>query len=172
MKSTTRGLLVGGLLVVGVLATTAAREGGRELTQKSRSNALHRAVEPPAAAALLVAGGARGTSRLAPEEAIFEVLAAEVLYALPTLGDLQGLTSEEAHFTPEVLLETGARLGEVAVELERTPALQGAGQRFYETCALREDLPSSIRGVCYSHYEGELQVPDEVQAIADNVDLE
>ncbi len=72
----------------------------------------------------------------------------KVKRALPTLGDLQDLPSDEAHSTPARIIEAGAALGELEEFLERRPEEFPSASRFFSECAAGSELPPSVRAMC------------------------
>jgi hypothetical protein len=71
---------------------------------------------------------------------------------LPTLSQIRKLTLEEVHHTPELLRTAGLILSQVAQALHDNENLASEAASFYEGCYSREDLPSSIRGLCLADH--------------------
>jgi hypothetical protein len=97
------------------------------------------------------------TSAQAPEKnqmnlQSFRDLTASAQEKLPTLAKIRKLTNEEVHHTPELLREAGLILSQVAQALHDNENLASEAASFYEGCYSREDLPSSIRGLCLADH--------------------
>ena len=67
---------------------------------------------------------------------------------LPTLGDLKNLTAEEAHHTPEVILEAGGLIGKVFDEAQKDPQKRSDAMVFFKKCAVDQEIVTAIRAVC------------------------
>lgn len=87
------------------------------------------------------------------EQAEFKQLTDAAFESFPTLEVLSQLSADQVHHTPEVLIEAGRRLGEVAKALSENPNLKPAGIRFYQKTASAEGLPSTIRAMSYRHWK-------------------
>jgi len=90
-----------------------------------------------------------------PEQVIFkeqfEKLIADTSRKMPTRHDLQQLSSEQVHGTPEVISAAAYRMGAIAQTLEQHPQWTPIALKFYTDCSLHSDYPESLRAVCYSH---------------------
>jgi hypothetical protein len=71
---------------------------------------------------------------------------------LPTLSQIRKLPAEDVHHTPELLRAAGLILSQVAQALHDNENLASEAASFYEVCYSREDLPSSIRGLCLADH--------------------
>lgn len=67
---------------------------------------------------------------------------------LPTIDDIQGLTEEEVHYTPEVIKEAGGVIGRIHDEAENDPAKRVAAMQFFKQCAEDQQMVPAIRAVC------------------------
>lgn len=67
---------------------------------------------------------------------------------LPTIDDIQGLTEEEVHYTPEVIKEAGGVIGRIHDEAENNPAKRVAAMQFFKQCAEDQEMVPAIRAVC------------------------
>lgn len=103
-------------------------------------------------------------------------LMTDAVSKMPRKKDLQRMSAEEVHHTPQVIADAGYRLGVIAEFLSLHPEHTKAVISFYKTCAYDSEFPTSIRAVCYSHIlknsssqGGELStegLPSEVLEIA------
>lgn len=110
----------------------------------------------------------------------FLELAENVFQRLPTEEDLQKLSSDEVHFTPQKILEAGVELGRIAELLEQSPGLASEALLFYKKCTLENRFPVSIRALCYSHWrdldpEGpqsydQTSLSGQIRSLADQLD--
>ncbi|MCM2350913.1 MAG: hypothetical protein NDI69_12900 [Bacteriovoracaceae bacterium] len=69
---------------------------------------------------------------------------------LPTIGDLQQLTAEDVHYTPEVIKEAGGVIGLIQDEAEKDPAKRVPAMHFFKRCAEDQEMVPAIRAVCLS----------------------
>lgn len=67
---------------------------------------------------------------------------------LPTIDDLQQLTEEEVHYTPEVIKEAGGVIGRIHDEAENDPTKRVAAMQFFKQCAEDQQMVPAIRAVC------------------------
>lgn len=115
----------------------------------------------------------------ATEAAPFQQRLDEIAASLPRTSELRALSEEEVHHTPPVLLEAGEKVGEVAEALAANPALKPQAIRFYRDCAKGNETASSVRALCFYHWEklsqgsadepGPTEVPPEIRALADKL---
>ena len=82
----------------------------------------------------------------------FRDLTASAQEKLPTLSQIRKLSKEEVHHTPELLRDAGLVLSQIAQALHDNENLASEAASFYENCYAREDLPSSIRGLCLADH--------------------
>ena len=102
----------------------------------------------------------------------------ETLDSLPTVAKLRGLTEEEAHVNPAALNAAGDDLGQIAAEVQADPSLVPQAVEFYKSCAKRDDLPTSVRALCYSDHNAlakqdplpEDEIPAAVRKLAQKLD--
>lgn len=102
----------------------------------------------------------------------------DYLKKLPTIDDLQNLTEEEVHYTPEIIKEGGEVIGKIHEEAQRNPDKRVGAMSFFRKCAEDEQLAISIRAVClHKIYKlipeweiptplSESNIPDEVLDLA------
>lgn len=108
-----------------------------------------------------------------------EALIKDATREMPTLEDLQQLSSEEVHSMPEPVRRAAHRLALIAEFLEQHPELNADAQEFYSGCALESKYPTSLRALCYSHVipqvsdeqrrRLEKELPKDVQQIAERL---
>jgi len=72
----------------------------------------------------------------------------DYLKDLPTNDDLQNLTEEEVHHTPEIIKQGGEVIGRIHEEAQREPVKRVGAMVFFKKCAEDEQLAISIRAVC------------------------
>ncbi|WP_408097740.1 hypothetical protein ACJVC5_02170 [Peredibacter sp. HCB2-198] len=68
---------------------------------------------------------------------------------LPSLRDLEGLTDEEVHHTPDFIVEGGMKIGQLIEEADANPAKREETLKFMKSCAENDDLVPAIRAVCW-----------------------
>ncbi len=71
----------------------------------------------------------------------------------PTQADLQKLTAQQVHYTPEVIFKSALRLGDIAQAIADHKDLAAAGLKFYRECAENSASPNSLRASCYVRHE-------------------
>lgn len=69
---------------------------------------------------------------------------------LPTTESLRSLSHEEAHDTPEVILQGGRAVGEIAERVAKDPLLKTRAAAFYQHCAEATAVAVPIRALCLS----------------------
>lgn len=92
-----------------------------------------------------VPGPRSGTDNTAIRK--FRTRAKEVLEALPSVQDIRKST-DDFHYTPPLLVDRSAELGDIRDALEKDPSLIPVGLDFYRKCARRGDLMDSTRALC------------------------
>jgi hypothetical protein len=113
-----------------------------------------------------------------PTRVEFRKLTEETWSQIPTIADLRALSPEELHHTPPVILQAGARLGQVAEALKAHPEVLKDAQGFYRDCARHPEFPTSIRALCYldltrnspdttEQDHADPQISDDVKRLAD-----
>lgn len=73
----------------------------------------------------------------------------KALNELPTLADLQSLSEEEVHHTPEVVMEGGKLVGEILEQAEKNPARREETVKFLAKCSEAQDVVPAVRAVCW-----------------------
>lgn len=68
---------------------------------------------------------------------------------LPTMKDMEGLTEEEVHHTPDAVVEGGMLIGSLLEEAEKNPAKREETLKFFKSCAENSELMPAIRAVCW-----------------------
>lgn len=68
--------------------------------------------------------------------------------SLPTAEDLQNLTPEEVHHTPEIIKEGGELVGRIYDEAENDLTKRADAMNFFKKCAEDEYIVTAIRAVC------------------------
>lgn len=81
------------------------------------------------------------------DEEFFEVTRL-LLDGLPTQKTLIGITDDEAHGTPAVILQAGLDLGKIAEQVQGNQGLIPEAIRFYTKCSQGEYL-APVRALCY-----------------------
>ena len=82
------------------------------------------------------------------EESEFQDLLDQKFKTLPTIDDLQQLTDEDVHYTPELLKDAGGVIGQVQDEAQMEPAKRIPAMHFFKKCAEDQALVPAIRAVC------------------------
>lgn len=70
------------------------------------------------------------------------------LKQLPTIADLQNLTDEDLHYTPEVIREGGELIGRIHQEAADDPSKRQDALVFFKQCAEDTGVAVPIRAVC------------------------
>lgn len=83
----------------------------------------------------------------------FIEMAQRILRELPTREDLKSLSPQEVHRSPQILMDAGLALGQVAERLDQNSELIHEALGFYQDCAGNAELPSSVRALCFSNLE-------------------
>jgi len=110
-----------------------------------------------------------------PTEKEFVSKLQNISSALPTIAQLQKLTESQVHRTPSPLVAAAESLGEVEEAVEANPSLRPHAIEFYQQCAIKDELASTIRALCYHNWkthsrETELPIPAEIRDLADSLD--
>lgn len=108
------------------------------------------AAEAPASSSSPAASPAPTTTNQDP--AAFQNKLDEISAGLPRVSELRALPEEEVHHTPNALLEAGEKMGEVAEALDANPALLPQAVAFYRDCAKGLETATSVRALCYYHW--------------------
>lgn len=102
----------------------------------------------------------------------------QVMEKLPSLRDIQNLHEDQVHFTPEIVNEGGALIGDVLEAADNDPARREETLKFFKACAENDSLIEAIRAVCWrttlsrlSKWEiflplSEANVPQNIQDLA------
>lgn len=85
---------------------------------------------------------------LNPEVTDFQDSLDQKFKTLATVDDLQQLTEEDVHYTPEVIKDAGGVIGQIHDEAEQDPAKRVPVMHFFKKCAEDPDLVPAIRAVC------------------------
>ena len=72
----------------------------------------------------------------------------DYLHSLPTLDDLQNLSMEEVHHTPEMILNGGELIGRIQDQAENDPSKRMAAMDFFRKCAEDHLMATPLRAVC------------------------
>lgn len=73
----------------------------------------------------------------------------QVMEKLPSKRDIQNLHEDQVHFTPEVVNEGGALIGDVLEAADNDPARREETLKFFKACAENDSLIEAIRAVCW-----------------------
>lgn len=90
---------------------------------------------------------------------------------LPRKNQIQYLSSEELHHTPDIILIAGKRLGDLRELLSHSkndPTITAKTFQFYKKCAFNKDLLKSIRTLCFIHakeIDHNIDVPNEIKLL-------
>lgn len=68
--------------------------------------------------------------------------------SLPTMGDLQNLTFDEVHHTPEIIKNGGEIIGKIQDEAEIDSSKRVDAMSFFKRCTQDNQLATAIRAVC------------------------
>lgn len=105
----------------------------------------------------------------------------QTMKALPTLADLNDLSSEEVHHTPAVIKEGGLLIGKLHEAAEKEPELREPTLKFFKSCAENEELLPAIRALCWKRTLAQMvewkifleisdaKVSDEIQGLATKI---
>jgi hypothetical protein len=74
----------------------------------------------------------------------------DTLIQFPTSYDLQNLSEEEKHGTPESVKDGAVRLATVVEAADQEPWKREETMSFLQTCAQDDHLATTIRALCYS----------------------
>lgn len=118
-----------------------------EVSESTDSKTVTKATENPANESL-----EKGPEKNQMNLQSFRDLTASAQEKLPTLTEIRKLKAEDVHHTPELLREAGLILSQVAQALHDNENLASEAASFYEGCYSREDLPTSIRGLCLADH--------------------
>lgn len=118
-----------------------------EISESTESKPVSKALEIP-----VIESSEKGPEKNQMNLQSFRDLTASAQEKMPTLSQFRKLTAEEVHHTPSLLREAGLILSQVAQALHDNENLASEAAAFYETCYSREDLPSSIRGLCLADH--------------------
>lgn len=70
------------------------------------------------------------------------------LKSLPIIDDLQNLTADEVHHTPEIIKNGGELIGKIHDEAELDPAKRVDAMNFFKNCTEDKQIATAIRAVC------------------------
>lgn len=70
------------------------------------------------------------------------------LKSLPIVDDLQNLTADEIHHTPEIIKNGGELIGKIHDEAELDPAKRVDAMNFFKNCTEDKQIATAIRAVC------------------------
>lgn len=110
----------------------------------------------------------------------FNDIVAEILSKIPTQVEIQKLTDQEVHLTPEGIRLAGRELGRLAQIMDENPLLVTQGVEVFKSCALNETYPDVVRAICladvvsyftrlgkdWSEFEDAHLIPAGVQRLA------
>lgn len=97
---------------------------------------------------------------------------------LPTIKDMEGLTDEDVHHTPQSVLEGGMLIGELLEDAEKNPERREETLKFFKSCAENDELMPAIRAVCWKRTLDQIpkwnvflpisdaNVPDDIKNLA------
>ena len=68
--------------------------------------------------------------------------------SLPIIDDLQNLSPEEVHHTPELIKDGGELIGRIHAEAESDATKRVDAMSFFKKCAEDEQIVTAIRAVC------------------------
>lgn len=68
---------------------------------------------------------------------------------LPNLADVENLSEEDVHETPEIIIRGGMRIGELIEAAQNDPSKREATLLFLKGCAESDDLVPAIRALCW-----------------------
>jgi hypothetical protein len=103
----------------------------------------------------------------------FEAKLAALLHSLPTVAQLRGSAQKDAHSVNTELLKAGQELGAISEELKHKPEFQPEAEKFYLSCALEENVASSVRALCYHKWSAltaaRSSAPPEAQRVPETI---
>ncbi len=68
--------------------------------------------------------------------------------SLPIIDDLQNLSPEEVHHTPEIIKDGGELIGRIHAEADSDATKRVDAMSFFKKCAEDEQIVTAIRAVC------------------------
>lgn len=105
----------------------------------------------------------------------------KTLESLPEIEDIQALSAEEVHHTPEIVIEAGKKIGEIMEEAEENPESREEVMNFLVSCSEGENILPSVRALCYRNVldkvpawnifvpVADLKVTKEVQSLSSSI---
>lgn len=72
----------------------------------------------------------------------------EKLNTLPIVADLQKLTLEEVHHTPELIKDAAELIGSIHAQAQAQPIKRASAMKFFKDCAEDNEVVRPIRAVC------------------------
>jgi hypothetical protein len=76
----------------------------------------------------------------------------QALQNLPRQENIQDLSAADTHHMPSLIIKQSRSLAVIADLLEEKPDLEEEGRRFYEKCALTDEIIATVRGQCLANY--------------------
>ncbi|ATH07120.1 hypothetical protein BIY24_03955 [Halobacteriovorax marinus] len=70
------------------------------------------------------------------------------LQELPTFSEIQNLSNEDVHHTPDLVKRAGVVIGEVHQSAQVRPVLRPSALKFFTQCAEDDETIHSIRALC------------------------
>ncbi len=69
----------------------------------------------------------------------------------PTLADLQDLSEDEVHHTPEAVINGGRLVGQLIDRAEKNPPLREKTLQLLKSCAESDEVVTAVRAVCWKN---------------------
>jgi hypothetical protein len=100
---------------------------------------------------------------------------------LPTIRDMEGLTDEDVHHTPDSVVEGGMLIGELLEQADKNPAVREETLKFLKSCAENAELMPAIRAVCWKRTLDQIpqwkiflpisdaDVPDDIKVLSSKI---
>jgi hypothetical protein len=86
-----------------------------------------------------------------PTAAEFKEFSNQVFDSLPKKENLKSEGSSAVHQMPKTMTETAAKLGQLRAMIEAKPQLKKEAVSWYQNCALKSNLATSVRALCLNN---------------------
>lgn len=143
MKKLTALLIV--FLIIGAIAGIELFQTERKNGPKLSENAIESSLDSKQTSQPLTTQAENSSDT---DQSEFQDKLEREFKILPTIDDLQQLSAEEVHFTPELIKEAGGVIGRIQDEAEKGPAKRTAAMHFFKKCAEDQEMVPAIRAVC------------------------
>lgn len=80
-----------------------------------------------------------------------------VMNELPSKEDLQNLSEEDVHMTPEIVTEGGMKIGRLIDKADKDPVRREATLSFLKGCTENEEVIPQLRALCWNETQNQIQ---------------